>query len=150
MKKNIQVAETIRFDGGVSVKPEIKNMFSEIITTAALYHIVWCAQNESLRFLGLPISYPELESCTFPLFPFNNESIQGTKVEWWGTPASIKYKMTILVPLLVDILKCAEKKAFGPDDMSHLAGNILRACEATERMEMVQSVKVKNTLQRRN
>ena len=144
-----QVVETIRFDGGVSVKPEMKNMFSVIMTTYALYHIVWCVQNESLSFNGLPISYPELKSCKSPLFPFNNESIQGTKVEWWGTPASIKYKMKLLVSLLVDILKCAEKKVFGPDDMSH-PDNILRACEATKRMEIIQAAKVKNTFQRMN
>ena len=149
-EKTKQVAETFRFDrSGVSVKLDMKNKYTVILRTILLYHIIWCVQNESLHFNGLPIYDSEVKSCTSPLYPFNNAPIQGTKVEWWGTPDSLKYSMNLLVYIIVDILKCAEKKVFGPDDMSH-PYNILRACEATKRTELLDSVEVKRKLQRKD
>ena len=118
------VAESYSVIGGGPDKPP---KFVLHFYTAMLYHIVWCVQNESLPFKGLPISYQEVKSCQSPLNLLNKKTIQGTRLEWWGSSESIGTAFRLLSSTFMDLIKCARKKIFQPDDMIS-PDSILGAC----------------------
>ena len=96
-KKTEEVAESYRFIGDWNEKPRAIHFQ---FMAAVMYHIVWCVQNESLPFKGLPISYQEIMTCQSPLIPFNNETLQGTSLEWWGKAETLKMKVAFSFSLL--------------------------------------------------
>ena len=118
-KETEEVAGTFKFDFSASVKPHDKMVLTVNIMLPTFFQIVWCVQNESIPLKGWPILHQELRSRKSPLYPFNNESFQGTSLEWWGTPGVLYDTIQIAVLQVIDILKCAEKKVIGIDDMSH-------------------------------
>ena len=142
-----EVAESFTFDGITSEKPRIEMMLSIIMTSLTFYHMIWCIQNESLSLKGLPISYQEFKSCKSPVFPFNNESIQGTNAAWWATPAALTYPMAFWVSTVIDILKCAQEKVFGDADLYH-PDKVFKACEATDHIEITNTLEVQKDLRK--
>ena len=114
-EKTKEIAENYIFIGSWPNKP--RTLSVEIRTVTVLYHIVWCVQNESLPFVGLPMYYRELISCQSPLIPFNNETIQGTNLKWWGSVKALVYELHMTSSTFIELLKCAKKKIFKPDDM---------------------------------
>ena len=146
-QKTEEVAESFTFDGITSEKPRIEMMLSIIMTSLTFYHMIWCIQNESLSLKGLPISYQEFKSCKSPVFPFNNESIQGTNAAWWATPAALTYPMAFWVSTVIDILKCAQEKVFGDADLYH-PDKVFKACEATDHIEITNTLEVQKDLRK--
>ena len=147
-QRTTQRADTFIYTGITSAKPQKSREKLHVhFPTALLYHMVWCIQNNSLLLKGLPMFPQELSSCKSPLIPFNNESTQETHIAWWKTPAFKDYRMLLLVTAVVDILKCAERMIFGPDEMSH-PNKIMSACEKTEDKSIVQDGIIQNMLQK--
>ena len=116
-----------------------------------LYHFIWCVQNESLPFRGLPMYSRELMSCQSPLNPFNNETIQSTNLKWWGTPEALGMTLNIVSSTLMELFKCAKRKMFEPDDMIHPV-SILSACRKIDsrRIAFVSSEQLTNARADRN
>ena len=149
-KKTEEVAESYRFIGDWNEKPRTIHFQ---FMAAVLYHIVWCVQNESLPFKGLPISYQEIMTCQSPLIPFNNKTLQEKSLEWWGRSDTLKMKVAFSFSLLMELLYCAKKKIFKPGDMINF-DSITGACSKISKHPMnlityKQFKKTKNTWKKR-
>ena len=119
---------------GTHLKAEAKNKKMDIIMNMILlYHVVWCIQNESISFYGLPVLYNEIKQCKSPLYPFNNESIQETPLRWWGSAEAFNHKFKIYIPDFIALIKCAVNKVFSPVNMIH-ADKLIRACRSAKLM----------------
>ena len=139
-----EFADIYGFNGGGPDKPP---MLILVIPTVALYHIIWCVQNESLPFKGLPMYPDDLRSCQSPLIPFNKEAIQGSINEWWGSSESLRYKFRILGNIFINLLNCAKNNIFISNDMIN-PDSMISACNKI--MDPGRPIEIVDAKQRRN
>ena len=142
-RRTIEVSEKYRFITG---GPNKAHIFYVMVYTPALYHIVWCVQNGSLPFRGLPISSRDLSSCESPLFPFNNETIQGSTIVWWRSLESLRTELRMVGSMFIDLIKCAKENIFITADLIN-SRSIIEACGKITNPNLVLEMKSHQQLQ---